>query len=192
MVLPLLLKIATTAAPAILNLLDSDDKVVSRKSKESIEALAQFVTGEEDLSEAAKILDKDPTKYVEYQQALTARTTALYQAETERLKAINETIRAEVASSDPYVRRMRPTFGYCVAFTWTGLFLAIIYSIVFTTQAAAVITAVSSLSTMFSVALAVLGVYVYKRSEDKKPPSKELGVLGAVARRIAGGGQTQD
>lgn len=82
---------------------------------------------------------------------------------------INESLRAEVASSDPYVRRMRPTFGYIIAVTWAAQMMAIAYVIVFeTTQAALVIQAVESLGTIWAVGLSVLGIYVYKRSEEKR------------------------
>ena len=33
---------------------------------------------------------------------------------------INQSLRAEAASDDPYVRRMRPTFGYLMAATWAA------------------------------------------------------------------------
>lgn len=85
------------------------------------------------------------------------------------LSQVNESLRAEVASSDAYVRRMRPTFGYLVAFTWSVQMLAVAYVIVFETEAASVVVdAVESLSTIWSVALSVLGLYVYKRTSEKK------------------------
>lgn len=93
----------------------------------------------------------------------------LAQIDGESLKAINESLRAEIASSDPYVRRMRPTFGYLMAFTWTLQMSAIAYIMVFeTAQASIVVRAVESLSSIWAVALSVLGIYVYKRSEEKK------------------------
>lgn len=91
---------------------------------------------------------------------------------TERQNAIeqiNESLRVEVASSDAYVRRMRPTFGYIIAVTWAAQMLALAYVIVFETpQAAMVIEAVQSLGTIWAVGLSVLGIYVYKRSEEKR------------------------
>lgn len=81
---------------------------------------------------------------------------------------INESLRVEVASNDAYVRRMRPTFGYIIAITWAAQMLALAYVIVFdTAQAAMVIEAVQSLGTIWAVGLSVLGIYVYKRSEEK-------------------------
>lgn len=85
------------------------------------------------------------------------------------LAQVNESLRAEVASADPYVRRMRPAFGYFMAVTWAAQMLGLAYVIVFrTAQAPAVFSAMSSLRVIWTVGLSVLGVYVYKRSEEKK------------------------
>lgn len=85
------------------------------------------------------------------------------------LSEINQSLRAEVASNDAYVRRMRPTFGYIMAITWGAMMLSLAYVILFETeQAHVVITAIQSLSPTWAVGLSVLGIYVYKRSEDKK------------------------
>lgn len=82
---------------------------------------------------------------------------------------INESIRAEVLSSDKYVRRMRPTFGYLMAVTWALQMGGLSYVIIFhTDRAAQLMHGMASLSTIWAVGLSVLGVYIYKRSEDKK------------------------
>lgn len=84
---------------------------------------------------------------------------------------INQSLRAEVASDDPYVRRMRPTFGYLMAATWAAQMFGVAYIMVFRTeQAGMVMNAVESLSMIWTVGLSVLGIYVYKRSEEKKTP----------------------
>ncbi len=85
------------------------------------------------------------------------------------LSEINKSLRAEVTSKDKYVRRMRPTFGYLMAFTWAAQMFGLAYVIVFRTgQASLVLEAMESLGTIWAVGLSVLGIYVYKRSEDKK------------------------
>ena len=102
-------------------------------------------------------------RHVEKMQELEAeeRQTSIQQ--------INESLRAEVASTDSYVRRMRPTFGYIIALTWAAQMFAIAYVMVFETrQAALVIDAVQSLGTIWGIGLSVLGIYVYKRSEEKR------------------------
>lgn len=85
------------------------------------------------------------------------------------LEQINQSLREEVGSDDAYVRRMRPTFGYLIAITWAAQMLALAYVIIFETEKASiVIEAMESLGTIWAVGLSVLGIYVYKRSEDKK------------------------
>ena len=94
------------------------------------------------------------------------------EADKAAYEQVNESLRAEVASSDPYVRRMRPTFGYMIALTWGAQMLAVAYVIVFETgRAQAVIDAMASMGTIWTVGLSVLGIYVYKRSDEKKAMS---------------------
>lgn len=99
----------------------------------------------------------------------------------ESITQINESLRAEVASNDPYVRRMRPTFGYIIAATWAAQMFALAYVIVFETQEAAlVIDAVQSLGTIWAVGLSVLGIYVYKRSDEKR-----MDAAGGITEKVA-------
>jgi len=85
------------------------------------------------------------------------------------LAEINNSLRAEIISDDLYVRRMRPTFGYLMALTWAAQMFGIAYVVIFKTDMAAIVLQnMAALSTIWAVGLSVLGVYVYKRSEDKK------------------------
>ncbi len=75
---------------------------------------------------------------------------------------------------ETFTKLMRPTFGYIVAVSWGVQMLAVAFVILFKTgQAAEVINAMGSLSTTWAVGLSVLGVYVYKRSEEKKNLDEE-------------------
>jgi Holin of 3TMs, for gene-transfer release len=85
------------------------------------------------------------------------------------ISEVNASLRAEITSNDPYVRRMRPTFGYLVAVAWACQMLAIAFVIVETPEKAATVTAsLSNLDTIWTVGLSVLGIYVYKRSQEKR------------------------
>jgi hypothetical protein len=89
------------------------------------------------------------------------------------LEQVNRSLRAEVASEDAYVRRMRPTFGYIMALTWCAQMGAIAWVIVADpVQANQIINAMASLGTVWTVGLSVLGIYVYKRSEDKRAAAR--------------------
>jgi len=105
------------------------------------------------------------------------------------LTEVNATARAEVASNDPYVRRMRPTFGYIIAITFGLQMLAVSYAVVFDpSRAGALISSLSDLTALWGVGLSVLGVYVYRRSGEKLAAATETPVSGAaglVARAFA-------
>ena len=141
-------------------------------------------------------LENDPEalvkiKALEQDHARELRRMAL-EAETSRLAQVNATMRAEAASHDAYVRRWRPTFGYLTALTWAGQCGGLVYAIVATpAYAAELIQAVTALTPMWGVALAVLGINVHKRSQDKqvaKGQSPDTGLLGALADRVRGKG----
>lgn len=89
-----------------------------------------------------------------------------YQAAYEQ---VNESLRAEIASTDMYVRRMRPTFGYLMAATWATQMFAISYIIIFRTQDTAyILEAMESLGMIWAIGLSILGVYFYRRNEEKR------------------------
>lgn len=82
---------------------------------------------------------------------------------------VNQSLRAEIASEDSYIRRMRPTFGYLMALTWTAQMMGLAYIMAFRTeQAQHVLAAMDSLAAIWAMGLSVLGIYFYKRSEEKK------------------------
>lgn len=86
---------------------------------------------------------------------------------------VNKTIRKEAASADVYVRRMRPTFGYVMAITWLAQMIGVAYVIIFETEKSAfVLNGMSNLTAIWGIGLSVLGIYVYKRSEEKKAAAK--------------------
>lgn len=104
-------------------------------------------------------------------------TMRLKEAEIDQktIEQINQSLRAEIASEDLYIRRMRPTFGYIMAFSWAAQMLAIAYIIIFdTARSGLVMSALSSLSAIWAVGLSVLGVYVYRRSDEKQQLQDEV------------------
>ena len=86
------------------------------------------------------------------------------------IEQVNRSVRTEATSQDIYVRRMRPTFGYIMAVTWAAQMLSIAYVILENPEKAGVIlNAMGALDTIWTVGLSVLGIYVYKRSQEKRP-----------------------
>ena len=72
----------------------------------------------------------------------------------------NESLRAEISSNDPYVRRMRLTFGYIIAFDLGVQMMSLAYVVVsvWYGQVSIVIDAVAELGTIWAVGLSVLGI----------------------------------
>ncbi len=158
--------IAKLGLPVLISLLGGAlgriDNPVAQSASKSLEnfegALAGGVISSEQMMEANRHAEElARIKAKEYEMALSE---------------VNQSIRSEAASSDAYVRRMRPTFGYLMAVTWAAQMLALAYVVVFETdKAKTVLEGMESLSTIWAVGLSVLGIYVYKRSEDKKAVS---------------------
>ena len=177
---PVLLALAQLA-PAVMGLFTKNE--TAGKAAEAVSTVAKAITGKGSDEEALAALKADPKLLVEYQQAMNAQAVAMYQEETKRLEAVNATMQAEITSGDPYVRRARPTFIYSMAASWTAQMLAMSVMIVWKPEhAAAVITAFIGLGAMWSVALAVIGVAVHKRSQDKQVAAGQtpVGVLAGL------------
>lgn len=123
----------------------------------------------EEVDKAIKRGQITDTEMIEANRHVEKVTEMRLEQEASKLSEINQSLRAEIISEDKYVRRMRPTFGYFMALTWAAQMLGIAYVIVFETdRSGEVLNAMSSLSAIWAVGLSVLGIYVYKRSEDKR------------------------
>ena len=115
----------------------------------------------------------------------------------------NQTMRAEIASEDPYVRRARPGFVYALKWTWIiqvgstwaaamiGVF-AKVFRPDFPVADLLVSLAKMNSETMllWGPALAVIGIYNVQRSKDKAlgvdPPADDPavgGILGNLLRK---------
>lgn len=139
-------------------------KIAADALKQVDDALKTGGLSQEQLSEANRHIERlAELKSKEYEAAIAQ---------------VNESLRAEIISQDKYVRRMRPTFGYLMAFTWAAQMFGVAYVIIFNTDKAGVVMAsMGSLSAIWAVGLSVLGIYVYKRSEDKK-------ILGSSSKEV--------
>lgn len=169
---PLLL---TVGLPVLLNVLgealSSINHPAARVASQSLGnvngALSRGQISQEDLKEANR----------------HAEAIAAMQSEEVRTayQQINESLRAEIASEDKFVRRMRPTFGYLMAATWAVQMCGLAYVMIFRTeQAAQVLGALESLVVIWAMGLSVLGIYVYKRSEEKKGFAGGAGLSGVL------------
>ena len=111
----------------------------------------------------------------------------------ERRLAISQqatTTQAEYASNDPFVRRWRPMWGYTLCLSWALMFLGLFAVMVIEpTETANVINAIVALTPLISVALAVLGINIHKRSLDKQVAARQepVGMMTGL-KNVARGG----
>lgn len=123
--------------------------------------------------EVAGALQTNPEAFVRLRQLEMEHERELrrmtIEAETNRLAEVNATIRAEVASDDRYVRRMRPTFGYLVAAMLAAQVGATCYVMIWNPNYAEVVTSLIEATIWpMTAALGVLGVYVRGRTQEKR------------------------
>jgi hypothetical protein len=159
--------------PSILGLLKGSD---AQRSAEQVIDIARQVTGHDDATVAIDALKSDPAALVQYKEALLNHVLAMRQEDVKQLDVVNQTIRAELASKDPYNSRWRATFGYCVAYSWFMLFFGIVFSIIWVVVSdpkamgvvgKAIAEVMGSMVILWGVALPILGVSIKKRSDDK-------------------------
>ena len=135
--------------------------------------IAQMFGSDTDPKAVSQAIQQDADATIKLQkleQEHKQELTRMYlESETNRLTEINKTMRAEYKTDDAYRGRWRPTFGYAAALTWVLQVVGVVYSIIFNPQhAAEVINAITALTPMWGIALAVLGVNISKRSRDKQ------------------------
>jgi hypothetical protein len=177
--------------PSAIRFFSGDDTSKAAAAADKLIGVAKTVTGMDSGDEALAAIKADPALALQLQQSWMAHEVAMLQEDTRQLAEINATIRAEAASSDKYVSRWRPTFGYAMAATWTAQMGAVSWAIIAEpTQAPAIINAMVNTAPIWAIALAVLGVSVASRTKDKAiaagatPPASLLaGLVGKVTGR---------
>lgn len=200
MPVPLLIPIAMTLArqflPSLVGKLAGDN---AEKIAEQIVGHAKNVTGEDDPQKAMESLQGNPEFVLQYREKLIDLQAKELEEDTKRLKAVNKTMQKEANSTDSFVRRWRPFYGYCVAISWfiqmTLFSFALAYTIIKNpAQLPTIITALASVFTalagLWGIALTVLGVSVHQRSKDKQiaagHPSGP-GMLAQLLPKLKGG-----
>lgn len=182
------LSIAGFVAPRVGRWLFGDD---GEKTAGEIIGIAQQVTGAGNGDEALAAIQGDPALAAKLREKLIDFDLRKMEEETKRLQAVNQTMQAEAQSEDWFVRRARPAFLWVTAFSiFVEVVIALIVVIVAPDKIDDLATLYTALSVPQSVAAAMCGVYLKKRSDDKaikagNPPQPSL--LQALATRMAGG-----
>jgi len=153
----------------------------------AVGTLIASALGVKDTPEAVAQALNDPQAMIKLRELELNHEKDLQQmylvAESTNLLAVNETYRSEIASSDWYVRRMRPTFGYLVALTLTLQVSMGCYVVGWEPIAMpAYATFITALNVPMGAALAVLGVYVNGRTKEKAMDAGVVPSEGLVSR----------
>lgn len=164
--------------------------LIGGKAGEAVGGMVASALGVENTPEAVdNALKNDPEAMIKLQameqEHAREMRSMLLESETAKLSEVNKTMRAEAAANDAFVRRWRPTFGYAVAVTWVMQSGAIAWAMVGSPEnASSIINATTALTPMWGIALAVLGVNVHKRSQDKQVQAGQTpsGLLGMLKR----------
>jgi len=134
---------------------------------------AKRITGADSEDAIVRAMENDPELLKSF---LTDVQISLNENETKRFETYHETLRREIASTDRFCRWMRPVFGYSVA-AQVNLLIILIFTVVFKAvfwggDLNAIGDAIAKISGLLfpvlSIELAVLGVYIKKRSDDKQ------------------------
>lgn len=180
--LPIIMALAQVVGPTVVGLLAGKK---AGNAAEVISQTARALTGASTDDAALEALEGNPELMIKYKAAMNEHAATMYAEETKRLEMVNETMRVEYENVDPYVRRMRPTFGYAMIFCMVLMFITSTGVMLFSSvdKAIKVIIAYSSMQWIIVAGLAALGVYIKKRSDDKAGGGA-LGFIGALAKRI--------
>ena len=167
-----LLGLAASLVPSIVGLFSKQGGEVAQQVVDAGLAL----TGADSEPEAVDALNANPELLAAYKSKLLDIELEFYREDTKRMDIVNTTMRAEIAGNGIYKTGWRPAFGWVTAFSFGVVVLSYMgilgYTIVTSpAELAGVINAlavaIGSLVSLFAVALAVLGVSVWKRTDEK-------------------------
>lgn len=162
--IPLLAALAPLV-PAVARLFHRDGLA---KVADVVADTAVALTGQTDQAGIVAALQADPGLAAKMATAAMEVELGLERERYRQLEITNATMQAEAKSNDPFVRRMRPTFGYVMAAAWLWSFGTIGYmTLTQPDRAPALMSALSDTWWLWTVGLSVLGIYVAARSQEK-------------------------
>ncbi len=148
--------------------------------------IAEVLGVDQEPDAIVRAIDADPDaaiklRQVEGQERVSLRRIAAEVTVAEMLERqnalseINQTIRAELATDDRFKSSWRPMFGYVMAFAFGWLFavvgvviLAAAFGRDMTNTVNVVASLTGTITTLFGIGLAVLGIQIRERSRDKQ------------------------
>lgn len=163
--------------------------------------IAKAVTGKDDMPAVQAALERDPDLVAELQRQWHAARAGLEAEATARFTAQHETMRAELMSDDPFVKRARPTWLYLTGGAWflqmvgmTAIAGAAV--LLHPGEAGQILDGLSGVVgatiALWGIALPVMGVYLGGRTREKQTAmtgTLRPGVLEALTGALGGRGR---
>lgn len=177
-------------APSIVRWLAGDK---AGQVADQVLGVARGLTSKDDPQEAISALLSNPDTARKFIETWKDIELGLYEAETRRLSEVNQTVRAEIASNDIFVRRARSSFLWAMSATWTvqgiSLAAAFTWATFWRPEFAAEILSglkelMGALAEHWLYALAVTGVAVWSRTQDKQTAQGMPGVFARLAKSL--------
>ena len=164
---------------------------------ERVVGVAQAITGTGTPEEALEALKQDAELQAKLKTRLAELELEFESENTARLAEINKTMRAEILSEDPYVRRARPTFLYIIAIAFGAQLIGTTLIggtavVLHPNEAGKILTGLAEVIgatiVLYGVAMPVCGVYLSKRSQDKAVAAGHAPTPGLLERLVPGKG----
>ena len=186
-----LLGLAASVVPSIIGLFDKKAGSVA----EDVVKAGMELTGAATEEEAVGALNANPELLAKYKEKVLDIELAFYREDTKRMDIVNTTMRAEIAGSGIFKTGWRPAFGWVAAvsfgFTVFGFLFLMGWAVIENPENLSdLILAMEKIAavmvSLWTVALTVLGVAVWKRSDDKKVATGEPTGMAGIAKGIRG------
>ncbi|MBN9497869.1 MAG: hypothetical protein J0H39_14020 [Alphaproteobacteria bacterium] len=164
--------------PTAIRWISGDDKSKAADAADKLIGVAKSVTGKPDGAAALAAIQADPALALKMQESWNTHEAFLWREETDRLKAVNETMRAESTSVDPWQRRWRPFWGFAAAVQFnicaTGIIGLAIYAVAKrdVEMIRALPDIITAMALLFSIPGAILGVASWMRGRTQLEQAK--------------------
>lgn len=117
---------------------------------------------------AARLLEIQENNKTEIRKLELEAEIAEINADAAKVESINETMRVELAAKSGFRASWRPLFGYISAVSFGAQMLGLTYVMIFQTALLSdVAQGVGMLTTLWAIALAVLGINIRSRTDEK-------------------------
>lgn len=145
-----------------LTSLESD---VAKKAGSALFEVDSAIEQQQISLEALKEANRHAEKNEEIESGLDEKTLA----------NMHETIRQEMNAPNNFIRFWRPAFGYSMALAWLLNMATICYVVIANSERATeIITALADTTSLWGIALGVLGISVVKGGSEKPKTNPEL------------------